>query len=66
MHIYSIWEIDQCQTKFGCDDVDLTTISQDIYDKKINEECKYSNSNYFQIELQAASDLVTLELYTSD
>ena len=64
IHIFTIWEVDKCVAKYGCDDINLALNDEHDIESKITETCTYSNMNYSNIEQQASVDLTILELYT--
>jgi hypothetical protein len=63
MHEYTIWEINRCKGKFGCQDVNIQNATPQEFDLKMKESCSYNNQEFIQYEAQASVDLAILELY---
>ena len=66
MHRYTVWELDRCAGKFGCDDINILSITPLELDLKINEICTYVNTDFIQYEIQADVDLAILEMYRNN
>ena len=63
MHEYTIWEIDRCKGKFGCQDMNIQNLTPQEFDLIMKQPCSFNKQEFIQYEAQASVDLVILELY---